>query len=105
MALTKKEREEFLSSIRLGIDTCSDGKRISTLKINMQAGEPKWARMFSQMRSKDDKKPKNWLSIEDAITEVEKLLSKMKFGYINIVVSAGLVIDVLEESQFDLWSK
>ena len=105
MALTKKKREEFFEAIRLGIDACLDDKRISTLKVNMQAGDPKWARMCSQVRTKNDKKPKTWMSMEDALAEVDKLVKRVKFGYIHIVIVEGLVIDVLEESQFDLWAK
>jgi|GEM_PF-6465400 hypothetical protein len=107
MALTSREREEFLESIRLGIESCcSDESRINTLKVNMQSGDPKWARMYSQVCfSKKNKKPKSWLGIEDALVEVEKLISRVKFGYINIVIEMGLVVDVLEESQVNLWIK
>lgn len=105
MALATKEREKFFESIRLGIDSCSDPQRISTLKINMQSGSPAWARLTSRVAARNEKKPKSWMSHEEALSEVEKLVKRVKFGYIHIVIRAGLVIDVQEELQFDLWTK
>lgn len=105
MALSKKESDEFFESIRLGIESCSDENRINTLKINMQSGDPKWARMCSQIRPKSFKVPKVCMSQEEALEEVRKLVKRVKFGVIHIIINAGLVIDVTEESQFDLWSK
>lgn len=105
MAITMREREEFLDSVRLGIDACMDDKRVSTLKINMQEGSPKWARLCSQVRTKNDKIPKVCMTREVALAEVEKLVQRVKFGFIHIVIIAGFVIDVVEESQFELWTK
>jgi len=103
MALLLKERKEFFESISLGIDTCTDPNRISTLRINMQCGSPAWARLTSRVAERNEKKPKFTITKEGALAEVEKLVEKVKFGYVNIVIRGGQVVEVQEEFQIELW--